>query len=254
MGAATSIRPGELMAVGITVRFRPGWPLSLLVVGALALLVSLGTWQVQRLQWKLDLIERTRAGLAAEPVELPASASAIAKLDQRPVTAEGMLRLDLAIARGSEQRGGIPGARLVVPLERDTGAPIMVDMGWAPEPVADFLGGQPSPTAAGFSGTIRLDHLATKPLFRPANDREARRWFWYDTEALRQWTGLGDLVPATLVRRPLGVERTPPIADPPALRLKNDHLGYALTWYGLAVGLLVIYLLLGRARAKEATP
>ncbi len=239
------------MASAIGRSFRPGWLLSILVLAALVVLVGLGTWQVRRLAWKLDLIARIEAGLEAEPVPLPAGEAAILALDHRPVTTAGILRLDRAFAKGSQQKGGIPGARLIAPLERDDGVAILVDLGWIPEPVGDFLGAEPTPTEEGFSATVYLDHLPEKPLFRPANDPEARRWFWSDTPALRQWTGLPDLAAATLVRRPQGVERTPPIADPPALNVRNDHLGYALTWYGLACGLLVIYFLMGRARAKE---
>jgi len=238
------------MAASLTERFRPGWLLTILVAVALAVLVTLGTWQVQRLQWKLDLIERVEAGLVADPVPLPPGQEAMRSLDHRPVTATGTLRHDLAFAKGSEQQGGIPGARLIVPLERPDGVPILVDLGWIPEPVADHLGGEPEPVSA-LDGTLYLDHSQAKPPFRPTNEVEARRWFWFDTEALREWTGMPDLAAATLVRRPDEIERTPPIADPPAMTLSNDHLGYALTWFGLALGLLVIYFLMGRARAKE---
>lgn len=240
------------MATLVTARFRPGWPLTLLVVAALAVLVGLGTWQVQRLQWKLALIERVEAGLAADPVPLPAEAAAFAALDQRPVIASGTLRLDRAFAKGSQQKGGIPGARLVAPLERADGVAVLVDLGWIPEPVGAFLDGAPVPENDALVATLYLDHPSTKPPFVPANEPEAGRWFWYDTEALRAWTGLADLAAATLVRRPAGTERDPPIADPPAMTLKNDHLGYALTWYGLALGLFVIYLLMGfRSPAKS---
>jgi surfeit locus 1 family protein len=242
------------MAADVAPRFRPGWLLTILVMAALVVLVGLGTWQAQRMAWKADLIARVEAGLEAEPMALPETEDAILALDQRPVSAEGILRLDRAFARGSQQKGGIPGARLLAPLEREDGIPILVDMGWIPEPVDAFFGAEPTPVAAGFSAMVHLDHLPAKPAFRPANDPEARRWFWLDTEALRQWTGLSDLAAATLVRRPQGVEQSPPIADPPAVTLSNDHLGYALTWYGLALGLLVIYLLMGRARAKDSLP
>ncbi len=239
------------MAASLASAFRPGWALTVLVAGALVVLVGLGTWQLQRLQWKLALIAEVEAGLAAEPVPLPAEPEPILALDHRPVTTAGLLRYDLAFARGSAQKGGVPGARLVVPLERPGGVPIIVDMGWIPEPVEAVLSALPAPAETTLDGTVYLDHLPGKPLFRPANDLEARRWYWYDSDALRAWTGLDDLVAATLVRRPGGVERTPPIADPPAMNLRNDHLGYALTWYGLAFGLLVIYLIMGRNRAKD---
>ena len=239
------------MTASLASTFRPGWALTVLVAAALVVLTGLGTWQVQRLQWKLDLIADIEAGLAAEPVLLPAETEAILDLDHRPVSTAGLLRYDLAFARGSAQKGGQPGARLVVPLERGDAAPIIVDMGWIPEPVEVFLDDLPAAEEMPLRGTIYLDHLPAKPTFRPANEPEGRRWYWYDTNALRAWTGLADLVPATLFRRPDGMERTPPIADPPALNVRNDHLGYALTWYGLALGLFVIYLIMGRARAKE---
>jgi surfeit locus 1 family protein len=239
------------MAASLASTFRPGWALTVLVGAALLVLIGLGSWQVQRLQWKLDLIAEIEAGLVAEPVPLPADPEAIIALDHRPVSTAGLLRYDLAFARGSAQKGGVPGARLVVPLERPGAAPIIVDMGWMPEPVETFLDALPDAGEAALDGTVYLDHLPAKPSFRPANEPEGRRWYWYDNDALRAWTGLVDLVPATLVRRPDGIERTPPIADPPALNVRNDHLGYALTWYGLALGLAVIYLMMGRARAKE---
>jgi surfeit locus 1 family protein len=232
------------MTASLAQRFRPGWLLTILVACALAVLVTLGTWQVQRMAWKLDLIERIEAGLVAEPLMLPATEDGIQTLDHRPVTTAGTLRFDLAIAKGSQQKGGIPGARLIVPLERQDGIPILVDMGWIPEPVADHLGDAPVPVET-LTGTLYLDHPEAKPPFRPANEPVFRRWFWSDTAALRDWTGMPDLAAATLVRSPDGVERTPPIADPPAMTLSNDHLGYALTWYGLALGLLVIYLIMG---------
>lgn len=231
-------------AASLARRFRPGWLLTILVAAALAVLVTLGTWQVQRLAWKLDLIERIEAGLGAEPLPLPATEEAIRTLDHRPVVAAGTLRFDLAFAKGSQQKGGIPGARLFVPLERDAGVPIPVDMGWVPEPVADYFSEERTRTD-NLTGTLYLDHHETKPPFRPANEPEFRRWFWSDTAALRDWTGMPDLAAATLVRSPDGIERTPPIADPPAMTLSNNHLGYALTWYGLALGLLVIYLMMG---------
>ncbi len=239
------------MTASLASTFRPGWALTVLVAGALVVLIGLGTWQVQRLQWKLELIAEIEAGLVADPVPLPAEPEAIRALDHRPVTTAGRLRYDLAFARGSVQRGGVPGARLVVPLERPGAVPIIVDMGWMPEPVGTFLDALPDASEAVLDGTIYLDHLPAKPSFRPVNEPDGRRWYWYDNDALRAWTGLGDLAPATLVRRPDAIERTPPIADPPALNVRNDHLGYALTWYGLALGLLVIYLMMGRARAKE---
>lgn len=234
-------------------RFRPGWPLTLTTIVAFAILMVLGTWQVQRLGWKLDLISRTEAGLAAAPVKLPADPAAMQDLDLRPVTAEGTLLHDRAFAYGTSQRGGQPGARLMVPLERGEGAPVLVDMGWIPEPVEAVLAEPGDPGPLTVTGILRTDHLASRPPFRPENRPAERRWYWLDTAAIATALDLSALAPVTLVRSPVTTETTPPIADRPVLALTNNHLGYAITWYGLGAGLIAVYLAFGLARGKETT-
>ncbi len=232
-------------------RFRPGWPLTLTTIVAFAILMVLGTWQVQRLEWKLDLISRTEAGLAAAPVPLPADPAAMQELDLRPVTAEGELLNDRAFAYGTSQRGGQPGARLMVPLERGEGAPVLVDMGWVPEPVESALAQLQDPGPVAVSGILRTDHLASRPPFRPENRPTERRWYWLDTAALATALDVPALAPVTLVRSPAAAETTPPIADRPVLTLTNNHLGYAITWYGLGAALVAVYLAFGFARGPD---
>lgn len=250
--------------------FRPGWPLTVTTVAAFAILMALGTWQVQRLAWKLDLIERIEAGLAAAPVPLPAEAAAMVGLDRRPVTASGTLLLDRAFAYGSEQRGGVLGARLMVPLGRGQGAPVIVDMGWIPEPIEQALAVLPAsgpvsepatgpepglaPGPAAIAGILRVDHQARRPAFRPENQPDERRWYWLDTAALDTTLDLPGLAPVTLVRTPSEPETTPPIADRPAVTLANNHLGYAITWYGLGAGLAAVYIAFGLARGRAPGP
>lgn len=232
-------------------RFRPGWPLTLTTLAAFAVLMLLGTWQVQRLAWKLDLISRTEAGLAAAPVPLPADPAAMLALDLRPVTATGTLLHERAFAYGTSQRGGQPGARLMVPLQRREGAPLLVDMGWIPEPIEAALDAPGQPDEVEITGILRADHQAARPNFRPENRPAERRWYWLDTAALASTLDLPELAPLTLVRSPSGAETTPPIADRPVLGLTNNHLGYAITWYGLGLALVAVYLAFGLARGKE---
>lgn len=238
-------------------RFRPGWPLTLTTIVAFAILMVLGTWQVQRLEWKLDLISRTEAGLAADPVPLPAEPAAMQSLDLRPVTATGAFLHDRAFAYGTSQRGGQPGARLMMPLERGEGAPVLVDMGWIPEPVEAALAEPRDLAPVEVTGILRTDHLASRPPFRPENQPAERRWYWLDTAALATALDLPALAPVTLVRSPTTAETTPPIADKPVLALTNNHLGYAITWYGLGAALVAVYVAFGFARrpnrGKEST-
>ncbi len=218
--------------------------------------MALGTWQVQRLHWKLDLIARTEAGLKAAPVRLPADPAAMAGLDLRPVTATGTLLMDRAFAFRTEQHGGVPGARLVVPLARAEGAPLLVDMGWIPEPIERTLEAPPEGGTTTLTGILHVGQPATKPMFRPENRPDERRWYWLDRHALAATLDLPDLAPVTLTRIPAAPETMPPIAEKPVLALTNNHLGYAITWYGLGAALVAIYIAFGlaRVRARENSP
>lgn len=231
-------------------RFRPGWPLTLAVLVALSLLMALGTWQVQRLHWKLDLIARTEAGLGAAPVPLPVDPAAMAALDLRPVTATGTLLADRAFAFRTEQQGGVPGARLMLPLVREAGAPLLVDMGWIPEPIERTLEAPPKSGTTTLTGILHVGQPATKPMFRPENRPVERRWYWLDRDALAATLDLPDLAPVTLVRTPDAPETTPPIAVQPVLALSNNHFGYAITWYGLGAALVAVYIAFGLARGR----
>src|ERR1700761_5540671 len=98
----------------------------------LVLLLGLGTWQLQRLAWKTDILARLDAAQQQAPIPLGDKPSPFAR-----VAATGKLRPDLAARYGADTRGlpsgTIPGAYLIVPLERPGAAPVLVDLGWVPE-------------------------------------------------------------------------------------------------------------------------
>ena len=234
--------------------FRPGWVVTGLTLIGVMILASLGTWQVQRQFWKKGLIESAEKNLTKSPIILPNDPYEIDDLEFRFVEVFGTLRYDKAQIYGLDSRDGEVGARLLVPLERPDGRDLLIDMGWVPEPVESLLARFHEPQhEQRIHGIIRLDHFAQKPAFKPENEAENRRWYWKDTGALALATGLSDLAALTLFRTTDERETEPPIASPPKIEFRDNHLGYAITWFGLCAALVGVYIAFGIHRHRENT-
>ncbi len=224
--------------------FRPGLGLTLGALVALAVLLALGTWQVQRLQWKTALVEERHERLAAEPVVLPPSGEALdwrAWDFRRVVIPDGQLLPEQAQRFGFKAEGGRPGHDLLVPLRRPDGGTLLVDLGFVPAaadgPASAEAGLEPPPV----TGVLRYRGDDASPGWMTPDNRPAQRvWYWYDMPALRDATGL-ELLPVVLDAS----------AEPAGVDLPNNHLQYAVTWYGLAAVLVAMYVAVGFARRKE---
>ena len=107
------------------------WP-GVMTAAMLAVLLGLGTWQVERLHWKQDVLSQIARAEAAPAVPLPDAPEPYTK-----VKATGHLRDDLSASYGAEVRdtpaGTQLGTQLIVPLELDDGIAILVDRGWVPD-------------------------------------------------------------------------------------------------------------------------
>ena len=208
---------------------------------ALAVLLGLGTWQVERLHWKQGILAQIARAEAAPPVALPDAPEPFTK-----VSVSGHLRDDLAASYGAEVRdtpGGTQlGTYLIVPLERDEGQAILVDRGWVPDR-------RPRPIDRA-TGDVTLEGYI-RPSDTPgpfsARDNQATRQFYtLNAATIGSALGLRDVAPFFLV-----VMGSPPPERYPAParnlpRPPNNHLSYAITWYGLAVALVVIFVLWAR--------
>ena len=214
---------------------------AVMTAAMLAVLLGLGTWQVQRLHWKQALLARIARAEAAPPIPLPANPRPFTK-----VAATGRLRNDLSALYGAEVQdtssGPQLGARLIVPLERQGAEPVLVDRGWVPsnrrQPIAQ-PGGQVT-----IEGYVRP---GDKPgLFSARDDPAARLFYTLDPAAIGMALGLPRVAPFVLV----AMGPPPPEHWPaPAHHLPrppNNHLAYAITWYGLAVSLVVIFVIWAR--------
>jgi surfeit locus 1 family protein len=229
--------------------FRPGlWPTLTLVAG-LPLLLTLGTWQVHRLQWKTDLIATLEARHGQAPVALPASDALGPDWAHRPVRVRAELAAEPVLRYGVERQQARPGHDVLQLARLADGRALVVNRGWLAEDAP------PVRTPAGevaLTGPLRWIGDLERRWPTPANDPAANRWYWYDRDALADAFD-AEVLPVVMVASDGVLEPGPavPVPQPMAVNLPNNHLGYAMTWYGLAVALIVIYALYGLRRGKE---
>jgi surfeit locus 1 family protein len=207
----------------------------------LAVLLGLGTWQVERLHWKQGLLAQIAHAEAAPAVPLPADPDPFTK-----VRVTGRLRDDLSASYGAEVRdtptGTQLGTHLIVPLERTDENAILVDRGWVPDR-------RPRPLAQA-SGDVTVEGYVrpsdTPGLFSAQDNPPARQFFTLNAQAIGAALGLQRVAPYFLIAMgPPPAERYPdPAQHLP--RPLNNHLSYAITWYGLAIALVVIFILWAR--------
>ena len=232
-----------------TARFRPGlWPTLTLLLG-LPLLVTLGTWQVQRLAWKTELIATLEARHGQAAIALPATAGLGPDLAHRPVRITAELAPEPVLRYGVERQQGRPGHDVLQLARLDDGRALVVNRGWLAEDAP------PVRTPAGevvLTGPLRWIGDAARSWPTPMNDLADNRWYWYDRQAFARAFD-AEVLPVVLVASEGVLPAGPavPVPQPMAVNLPNNHLGYAITWYGLAVVFVVIYALYGLKRGKD---
>jgi surfeit locus 1 family protein len=217
------------------------WP-TLFTIPAVIFMLFLGTWQVQRLHWKNDLIAARSAAVAAEPTPLPATAEAARRLDFHRVFVDGRFLHDKEFYLGALSQRGNQGFQIITPLVTDDGSLVLVNRGWVPSGRKD-----PATRAEGqvagrqhVEGLVRLDTAPTGWIV-PTNDPKKNFWFFVDIAAMSRMAGLESVRPFYIDAGPAANPGGFPIGGQTRLSLPNDHLQYAVTWYLLAVILVVIY-------------
>jgi surfeit locus 1 family protein len=217
---------------------------------AFAILVALGTWQIERKAWKENLIATLDERLAAPPVALP-PADAWAKLDEadyeyRQVKFSATFdngKEALVYAAPSAFRPDVSGTGYWVftPARLADGAVVMVNRGFVPDARKDSATRAAGQVAGGVEIVGALRYPDARHWYSPADDPGHNVWYTRDPAAIGVAKGVGLVAP-------FYVEQETPI--PPGglpqpgklvVQLRNPHLGYAITWYGLAATLVAFF-------------
>lgn len=240
-----------------------GW----IALAALAVLLALGTWQLERRAWKAAVIAGLDHQLALPPASLGEvlagdNGAAYRGVEYRPVRVTGQFRHDLELYLAPRTYRGQPGFHVVTPLELDGGPTgidaVLVDRGWVP---ADRQA--PASRAAGqAAGAVTVTGIARRPVkpswFTPDNRPERNQWFWADVPAmaaeLSGRAGIEQVAPLVIEAGPGANPGGLPIGGQTRVALPNNHLQYAVTWYSLAATLAVIYLIWRRRPGRTPSP
>lgn len=229
--------------------------LSIAALAAFLVLIGLGTWQMERRQWKEGLIAARDAALAAPPVDIPANTDAARGLEFHRVRATGTFLYDRELFLNATERSrGGAGYLVLTPLRLASGAVVLVERGWIPRDLRDRArraAGNPAGEVA-VEGILRLAPEGRPGWFVPDNDPAKNEWFYIDLAAMTRAAGVPDTLPFYVEAGPAPNPGGYPLGGQANTELRNDHLQYAITWYCLAAALAVIYLLLLRRERDTA--
>ena len=205
---------------------------SILVFFSIIIFCSLGTWQVYRLQWKLDLINEINNGLNSEPVFY----SKTKIINYQKVKFNGIFDFEKQVYLYSLNNKGTPGYDLITPIKINSNEIVLVNRGWIKKDLRNNKSIN-NINSKFFEGILKK---ITKPNpFKPENDIKNNIWYSLKLEDLESFTGykLNNFVLYLQDNQNNLVKNK--IVSPD---LPNNHLKYAITWYSVALSILLYFL------------
>lgn len=244
------------MIRGLRPLLLPG--IATLVAGTI--LIALGVWQLHRLTWKDALIARIEARSTAVAQPLPPlrnwAAMKSADYEFRHVALTGTFNNaeETLILRASDD-GAV--YHVLTPFVLSSGGSVLIDRGYVPTALKDRASRQ----AGELEGVVRITGLMRGPeprnLFTPADDGAKNLFYTRDPKVIAAHWGLENAAPfsidvdATMINPGGWPKPTTAFLDIP-----NNHFSYAMTWFGLALGLFGVFAVwaMKRLRGSERHP
>ena len=203
---------------------------SVFVYFIILILLSLGFWQIYRLNWKLELIEQIENSLKSDPVEL----SIIEKKNYLRIKTSGDIDFDKQIYLYNLNDAGKPGFEVINPIKIGD-ENYLVNRGWIPFEKKDL----PEINLVDQNQIVGTLMLQTKPsTFKPENDIEKNYWFTLDREDILKFTGRNFSEYVIYLNGDYKIPKPRVITA----KISNNHKKYAITWFSMAISILLIYL------------
>jgi surfeit locus 1 family protein len=203
---------------------------SVFVVFFILVFVSLGTWQIIRLNWKNNLIFEIKNSLKNPPVEL----SNINHENYLRVKTSGVIDFEKQIYLYNLNENGTPGFEVINPLSVNQ-KNYLINRGWIPfekkgmQEINEF-------DEKNIVGTLKLQ--GRKNIFKPDNDIEKNYWFSLDREDVMKFTGKEFSNYIIYLNGDYKFPKPKKITA----NISNNHKKYAITWFSLAISILLLYL------------
>jgi len=241
--------------------FRPKLIPTLFTIPALAALIALGTWQLQRLDWKETLIDRLQTRAEAVAESLPPGDLDLDEWEFRRVEMTGHFLHEEEMHLLNRSLNGNPGLHIITPFRR-TDVPstpvVLVNRGWVPFQLKAAEDREDGLVVGEMTveGIVRFQRPITglQRVFLPENEPANNVWYSIDQAEMEAETQL-EVTNFYVVDGNTDVPGTYPLGQQWTLDIRNNHLEYAITWYALALALLVIYVVYHRnADASDDAP
>ena len=203
---------------------------SVFVIFFILVFVSLGTWQIIRLNWKNNLIFEIENSLKKPPVEL----SNINHENYLRVKTSGDIDFEKQIYLYNLNENGTPGFEVINPLSVNQ-KNYLINRGWIPfekkgmQEINEF-------DEKNIVGTLKLQ--GRKNIFKPDNDIEKNYWFSLDREDIMKFTGKEFSKYIIYLNGDYKFPKPKKITA----NISNNHKKYAITWFSLAISILLLYL------------
>ena len=203
---------------------------SIFVYSFILIFLALGTWQVIRLNWKIELINSIEQSLKSEPVDFNGSNP----INFKKIKFEGILDNSKIIYLYSLNENGEPGFDIVNPISINNKS-YLINRGWIPRELKlkKYLS-----TNTKFEGILKLKSKYN--YFKPDNNLKTNYWFTLKDEDLLNYTGK-EFSPF-IINNISKQNEIYPKSKQVGANISNNHLKYALTWFSLAVSIFLIYL------------
>ncbi len=203
---------------------------TILIFFFISVFITLGTWQIFRLNWKLQLISQIESSLKKPPVDLSISI----KKDYLKITTEGTINFKKQIYLYNLNDKGEPGFEIINPLKVNN-ENFLLNRGWIPfekknkEEINIF-------DEKIIVGVLKKQSKAS--IFKPENDILNNYWFTLNRDDIFKFTGQ-KFSPFVIY---LNSNNQIPIPKKITSKISNNHKKYAITWFSLAISILLLYL------------
>ncbi|WP_435148605.1 SURF1 family protein [Candidatus Pelagibacter bacterium nBUS_32] len=194
------------------------------------MLFSLGSWQLYRLKWKLDLISQIEESLKNSSIEL----SNIDKKNYLRIKTSGKIDFEKQIYLYNLNENGKPGFEVINPILINNDN-YLINRGWIPFDKKDQSEIN-SINEKDIIGTLKIQSKAN--FFKPKNDIEKNYWFTLDRKDIFKYTGK-EFSKYIIY---LNGDYSQPKPKVITAKISNNHKKYAITWFSMAISILLIYL------------
>jgi surfeit locus 1 family protein len=224
----------------MSLRFKPYLGLTITVIIMVAILIALGVWQMQRLTWKENLIATVAGHMQAAPVTLDQALKMKAdEVQYRKVALTGHFDNTREAYVFTTNADGDAVYHVLTPFQTNDGRTLIVDRGEIPQAK---LSPQSRTAVEGETRVVGVWRVPDAPgFFTPKPEIKKHIWYSKDLAGIAAADGVKLVAPAVVE-----ADTTPnpggfPVGGQTVVDFPNNHLQYAMTWFGLAAGLIGVY-------------